>query len=161
MRLHVLVVFLLVCIDQMIKYLVRLYMTADSFIELIPNLIHLTYQENQGISFGVGGEFPDFIRIPVLILVPAIVVVGLAVYVYKNQQVLKKMEKWAFALIIAGAIGNLIDRGIRFQVTDYMYFHFFDQSLFVNNFADDLISIGFVLIIWQTFSKKEQNNGSK
>lgn len=152
---------LLVGIDQVLKILVRSYLSADSYVELIPNFIHLTYQENQGISFSLLSELPDFIRIPLLTGVSALVILALSVFVYRQRNRLNRWEKWGFTLILAGALGNLIDRAFRQQVTDYMFFHFYQTSFFVNNLADDLISIGFVLMIWQSFVKKEKVDDGK
>lgn len=83
------------------------------------------------------------------------VIIGLSIYVYRTWNRLNTGERWGFTLILSGAIGNLIDRAFRQQVTDYMFFHFYDTPFFVNNLADDLISIGFVLLVWQSFRKKE------
>lgn len=161
--LYIVVIGILVAIDQGIKLWVRTYLTPDSFIEIIPHLIHLTYQENQGISFSLLSNLPDALRVPLLTGVSLLVILGLIVYIVYNRHQLNRGEKWGFSLILAGAIGNLIDRAFRQQVTDYMYFHFYDTSFFVNNFADDLISIGFVLMIWQSFKSKdkEKENGRK
>ncbi len=159
MRVYVIVALLLIGIDQLIKHLVRLYLTASSYIEIIPNFIHLTYQENRGISFGFLSQLPSTIRVPLITGVTAVVIIGLIIYVVKNHRVLAKFEKWGFTLILSGALGNFIDRAFRQQVTDYMHFHIFDYSLFVNNFADDIISIGFVMIVWQSFRKKDGTNG--
>ncbi|NQU62990.1 MAG: signal peptidase II, partial [SAR324 cluster bacterium] len=120
-----------------------------SYIELIPNFIDLTYQENQGISFSLLSNLPSTIRVPLLAGVSFIVVVALCIYVFKNQAAMVTGEKLGFSLIISGAVGNLIDRVVRQQVTDYMYFHFFDTGFFVNNLADDLISLGFVIMLYQ------------
>ena len=161
MYLYLIVIALLVGLDQLIKVLVRMNLTSSSFIEIIPNFIHLTYQENQGISFSLLSDLPQAIRVPLLTGVSVIVIVGLIFYIYKTRHDLTKAEKWGFTLILAGAVGNLIDRAFRQQVTDYMYFHFYDTSFFVNNLADDLISIGFVIMIWQSFKSKEREHAGK
>ncbi|MCP4753527.1 MAG: signal peptidase II [Proteobacteria bacterium] len=146
---------MLVGLDQLIKYLVRLHLTSGLNIELIPNLIQLTHQENRGISFSMLSDLPTGLRVPLLAGVSTVVVVGLCIYVYRSWSKLTTGEKWGFSLIISGAIGNLLDRAIRQQVTDYMHFHFFDFSFFVNNLADDLISIGFVIMLFQSFIAKK------
>ncbi len=156
---YVVLIVIFVAIDQVIKVVVRNNLTPYDYIELIPNFIHLTYQENQGISFSLLADLPDNIRSPLLSGVSLIVIIGLSVYIIKQWKSLSTGEKWGFTLILSGAIGNLIDRAFRGQVTDYMFFHFYDTGFFVNNFADDLISIGFVLIIWQSFRKKKDNHG--
>lgn len=155
MRFFVSLTIVLVGLDQLIKYWVRSTFAAGEVIELIPNLIHLMHQENEGISFSLLSNLPDLFRIPLLAGVSLIVVVILCVYVYRNWRILGQGEKWGFSLIISGAVGNLIDRVFRQSVTDYMYFHFYDTGFFVNNLADDLISIGFVLMLYQAFVKKK------
>ncbi len=155
MLFFVIIMALFVVVDQVIKVIIRNNLTPDAYIEVVPNLIHLTYQENQGISFSMLADLPLYIRVPLLSGVSLLVIIGLFIYIFKKWNHLNQGEKWGFILILSGAIGNLIDRALRGQVTDYMFFHFYDTSFFVNNFADDLISIGFVLIIWQSFRKTE------
>ena len=156
MHFYIILMVLLVAIDQGIKILVRIYLTPETYVEVIPNIIHLTYEENQGISFSMLANLPSYLRVPLLSGISLLVIIGLFFYIYKKWVNLSIAERWGFTLILSGAVGNLIDRALRSQVTDYMFFHFYDTSFFVNNFADDLISIGFVLIIWQSFRKKEK-----
>lgn len=156
MKFYLSLIIAFIGLDQLIKHLVRLYLHADSYIELIPNFIHLTHQENRGISFSLLSDLPVAVRVPLLAGVSLIVVVGLCIYVFKNWAELSTGEKWGFSLIISGAVGNLIDRVVRQQVTDYMYFHFYDTGFFVNNLADDLISIGFVIMLYQALIAKRE-----
>ena len=153
MPFYLFVIVVLVGLDQGIKFLVRTNLTTTSNIELIPNLIHLTYQENKGISFSMFADLSDSYRVPFLAGISAIVVIGLIIYVIRRWSELLTGEKWGFSLILSGAMGNLFDRAIRKQVTDYMHFHFYETSFFVNNLADDLISIGFVLLLLYSFRK--------
>jgi len=157
MRIYIFAIVIMAGLDQLIKYLVRFYLTGQSYIEIIPNLIHLTYQENKGISFSFLADLPTMLRVPLLSGVSAIVIVGLSFYIYKKWETLLQWEKWGFVFILSGALGNFWDRAVRQQVTDYMYFHYYDTGFFVNNLADDLISIGFVLIVISGFLKKEVN----
>ena len=157
MRIYVFAIALMAGLDQLIKFLVRQYLTNHSYIEVIPNFIHLTYQENKGISFSFLADLPTMLRVPLLAGVSAIVIIGLSVYIYQKWESLLQFEKWGFVFILSGALGNLWDRAVRQQVTDYMYFHYYDTGFFVNNLADDLISIGFVLIVIAGFLKKDTN----
>jgi signal peptidase II len=155
MRFYCLLTIVLITLDQLTKYLARQMLTAGSYVELIPNFIHLTYQENQGISFSLLADLPVHIRVPLLSIVSLLVVIGLLIYLWRQWSVLLRKEKWGFSLIIAGAIGNLLDRVFRQQVTDFMYFHIYDRGLFVNNLADDLISIGFVILLIAAFAGRK------
>ena len=145
----------LVLIDQGIKIVVRQQLSPSDLIELIPNFIHLTYQENRGISFSFLSELPEGFRQPALAGVSLAVITGLLIYLWRNWIKIVKVERIGFCLILAGAIGNLIDRAFRGSVTDYMYFHFYDTSFFVNNFADDLISFGFVALLYHSFKRTD------
>ena len=58
------------------------------------------------------------------------------------------LRKYSFALIVGGALGNLIDRMPDGQVTDMFHFHTFNFSFFVFNPADAFITVGAVLIIY-------------
>jgi signal peptidase II len=57
----------------------------------------------------------------------------------------------AFALILGGAAGNLIDRALRGRVIDFMRAHYYDLNYPIFNVADSAISIGVVLIILVSF----------
>jgi len=157
MKYYLTLIAVFIGLDQLIKLTARLYLKSGYYIELIPNLIDLTLQENQGISFSLMSDLPSIIRVPLLAGVSLLVVVGLCIYVFRNWTSLARGEKWGFTLIISGAFGNLIDRVVRQQVTDYMYFHFYDTGFFVNNLADDLISIGFVIMLYQAFIIKKED----
>jgi signal peptidase II len=57
----------------------------------------------------------------------------------------------AFALILGGATGNLIDRAIRGRVIDFMRAHYYDLNYPIFNVADSAITIGVALIILASF----------
>ncbi len=155
MKKYITLILVFTGLDQLLKFAARLYLQPGSYVELIPNLIDLTLQENQGISFSLLSDLPALVRIPLLAGISLVVVVGLCIYVFRNWTSLATGEKWGFSLIISGAVGNLIDRIVRQQVTDYMFFHFYETGFFVNNLADDLITVGFVIILFQAFVTKK------
>jgi len=144
---YLFLIFGLTALDQAIKVWVRANLRPTDFVELIPNLIHLTYQENRGISFSIFSDLPDGLRAPLLAGISLVVIIAMSWYLIKEFVNMGTLDRWGYSLILSGALGNLIDRAFRHSVTDYMYFHFFDHGFFVNNLADDLISIGFVLLV--------------
>lgn len=155
MRIYIFAILTMAGLDQLTKILARIYLTSLSYVEVIPNFIHLTYQENKGISFSFLADLPSIIRVPLLAGVSAVVIVGLFIYIFKKWETLSQWEKWGFVFILSGALGNFWDRAVRQQVTDYMYFHYYETGFFVNNLADDLISVGFVLILIAGFQRKD------
>ena len=132
--------------DYSIKYLeLGVPVNFISFIDLL-----LIY--NSGIAFGM-------FDLDQRIFSNIIFVIGLIIVIYlfklmKDENAL--LRKYSFALIVGGALGNLIDRIPDGQVTDMFHFHTSNFSFFVFNPADAFISIGAVLIIYtEIFYKNE------
>ena len=59
----------------------------------------------------------------------------------------RAITQWALILMLAGAVGNLVDRVRCGEVTDFVRFRLGSRSLFVNNLADDFVSIAAVLLL--------------
>jgi signal peptidase II len=76
-------------------------------------------------------------------------IVVLAVMIVRADRI--SISSVAFALILGGAIGNLIDRAIRGRVIDFMRAHYYDLNYPIFNVADSAISIGVALIILTAF----------
>ena len=76
----------------------------------------------------------------------AIAIVVLLVLMYRTERI--SLSSIAFALIFAGALGNLIDRALNSgRVIDFVRAHYYDLSYPVFNTADSAISVGVALII--------------
>ena len=131
-----------IVIDQIIKYLVETGMDMHQQIDILPFLaLFRTY--NTGISFSMlsGGGWG------LITLVTAVTAfVGWLAWKSEPRQVIARL---GFALIIAGALGNLIDRVLYGHVVDYVLFHTPVWSFAVFNFADACISVGAGLVILQ------------
>jgi signal peptidase II len=142
---------LLVLIDLLIKDYSVKYLEFGVSINFIP-LIDLLLIYNSGIAFGM-------FDLDEKIFSNIIFVVGLFIVIYlfklmKDENAL--LRKYSFALIVGGALGNLIDRIPDGQVTDMFHFHTSNFSFFVFNPADAFISVGAVLIIYsELFYKNE------
>ena len=142
---------LLVLTDLLIKDYSVKYLEFGVSINFIP-LIDLLLIYNSGIAFGM-------FDLDERIFSNIIFVIGLFIVVYlfklmKDENTL--LRKYSFALIVGGALGNLIDRIPDGQVTDMFHFHTSNFSFFVFNTADAFISVGAVLIIYsELFYKNE------
>ena len=152
-------VLLFFLLDQFSKELARNFLVGKKPIVLIPKILELIYIENTGISWGIFNNLSEKIRFWVLFVLPFLFVLAMCYYVIKNWVKLFFSQKAGWILIVGGALGNLYDRAIFQSVTDFMHFRFFSISFFVNNLADDFISIGFFCILWhdikQVFKKKK------
>lgn len=102
------VAILIVIVDQIVKFYIKLDMTIGEEIIVIPNWFRIHFIENEGMAFGWSfGEFWGklFLTLFRLAIVPLF-----GIYLYRLIK--RKASKWiivAMALIIAGALGNIID----------------------------------------------------
>lgn len=154
-----LVIAVLTAIDQIIKYFVVADLKPIEEKILIPGVLRLCYVENDGAMMGMLGGKASVMMVVTL----AILVVMLAVMLSKKLKF--GFNYCCFVAIIAGGIGNLIDRFRLGYVIDYIDVLF--VKFYVFNFADCLVTVGAFLIIGyqiyeiikETKEKKEKQNG--
>ena len=144
----------LVSLDQIIKLLVIKYLEPIGSLPLIDGFIQLNYAENTGAAFGSFSGYTWILSVFTLV----VIVAGL-VYILRGK-VKFGVEYVCISLILAGGLGNLIDRISRGFVVDYIEPLFIDFAIF--NFADILVTCSaVVLIIWLIYgickdAKKEK-----
>ena len=149
-RVFVVVVLGILVVDQITKALVRARFVTGESLTLVPHLLHLTYVHNMGAAFGL---FPG--RQPVFIVTSLVVLFVIAAY-WRRARPREWPVVLALAMVTAGAIGNLIDRAIIGQVTDFFEFGFIDFPVF--NVADIGIVGGVgVLALWILFGPTEDH----
>ena len=147
-------ILLLAIIDQISKNLLISYFDSqiDITIEILP-ILDFVYAWNYGISFGLFSKYSNYSNIIFLALNSIIVI-----YLYKLMLKAKtNLSSFAFMLVIAGAIGNIIDRIIYGAVFDFIYFHYNDLAFPAFNAADSFISIGAGLLIYDYLFRKEKS----
>ncbi len=136
----ILMVIIIIILDQLIKGLIisKLY---NNTIVLIPKILNLTYVENTGAAFGIGSS-----STAMFIIVNAIII-GLIIYfIHSKKGEISKIILFALHLILAGGIGNLIDRIFKGFVVDYIDINpIFKFPVF--NLADICITIGYTIIV--------------
>ena len=132
-------------LDQWIKYLVETGLPFQEKIDLLPFLgLFRTY--NTGIAFSMLSSFGDTGLIIVSLLVSAFVI-----FLATRTEPGQVLARTGFALIVGGALGNLIDRSVYGHVIDYILFHTPSWSFAVFNLAYSFISVGAVLVILDEF----------
>ena len=125
-----------VILDQAIKIVVDHWLPLQEMVPVIPMLaLYRTY--NLGVAFsmlsGMDGWFIVGMRI---------IIVGFVLWLWRRTPDHRWLAHLGFALIIAGALGNLIDRFLYGHVIDYVLFHTETWSFAVFNLADSFITIG-------------------
>ena len=146
--LYELIIVLLIGIDQISKVWALSSLKEMSSIPIIKNVFHLTYVENRGAAFGMLQNNQSIFIIVAL----AASVFGLY---YLHTKKVNILGKTGIILIIAGAIGNLIDRVRLGFVVDYFDFRFIWEYVF--NVADVFVVVGtIVLCIYIIFFEEEK-----
>ena len=144
-------------LDQAVKYLVIavLGLQRVGAIALLP-FFDLRYAENRGISYGFLTADSLESRIALFLLTGAIAL-GVLVWMMREH---KMGDIAALALVLGGALGNIIDR-VRFTyVLDYADFHLGAWRPFaVFNLADAAITAGVVLLLARSLLIREKPSG--
>ncbi len=137
-------------IDLMTKY----WFKDISYTKIIPYIIAFqTNGGNSGAAFGIFSKSTTFLIIASIFIVLCLIAVDVM------MKIKSKTYTIGFALIIAGAIGNFIDRIALGYVRDFIMFDFW-KSFPIFNFADCCIVIGAVLVcIHFLFLSKAGKNG--
>lgn len=138
--LEIIVVFIGVLADQLTKLWAADALAGGNAITLIPGVIELKYTENTGAAFGMFGQATW-----VLAVLSAVLSIVLAVIIARYRKKYTRFPMIALSLILAGAIGNMIDRIFAGYVVDFCNFTFMHFAVF--NVADALISVGAVLLV--------------
>jgi len=134
------IVVAVIAIDQIAKLIALAHLPLGEPIDLLP-ILTLYRVENTGIAF----SFLSGSGFPLIALTVAILVVVLAFWVRATDG--GRVAAAGFALILGGAIGNLIDRVRLGSVVDFLLLHFGDRTLFVFNPADAALTLGPLLLI--------------
>lgn len=139
------VVILAVAADQAVKALVVATMALGALVELLPFLA-LFHARNEGIAFSMFAAFGD-----VGLAALASLVLAFVAWLWAKTPAGRRLTHLAFAIIVGGALGNLIDRVRLGYVVDYIYFHTPAWSFAVFNLADVFISVGAAVIVLDEF----------
>jgi signal peptidase II len=141
MVMEILIIIIGLILDRFTKlWAVKALKGQNDFI-IIKDFFDFSYVENRGAAFGI---FQN--RVIILSIVTLIVISGMIFYLIKhrNDSILFKIS---LALIIGGAIGNLIDRMYYKYVVDFIMFHYKDIYYFPNfNVADMMVVVGTALL---------------
>ena len=134
-------------LDRLSKWwIVEVYDLPERGSVAVLPFFSLTMVWNQGISLGLFQADSDLGRW-LLIGVTGAISLALAVWLARVET---RLLAVAIGLVLGGAVGNIIDRLIYPGVADFFHFHAFGASFYVFNVADSAISIGVVLLLWDS-----------
>lgn len=120
--------------DQLTKWVARISLMPGESFPVLPDFFHFTLVYNRGIAFGLFNQNPSILFILISMSLVLLAIIARQAYAEKSS----RLGWWGMALILAGAIGNWIDR-FRFQaVVDFLDFRVWP----VFNLADTAITVG-------------------
>lgn len=137
---HLILLIILTVIDQSVKLWVRQSLMNNDPLVIIPDVFSLQYHENTGAVWGIMSGKVQFLSIFTFIILLFIVFLYLKIPQDKKYNPLKLIT----VFIIAGAVGNLIDRVLLGHVVDFIYFELINFPLF--NVADSYLTVSCVLL---------------
>ncbi len=138
--------------DQLSKiYVIKNFALGES-VNLLP-VFSFTYARNYGAAFSFLGDAGGWQRW-LFTAIAVIVTIGISVWLARLS---KTQTKLALALtcIVAGAVGNLIDRSLYGYVVDFLHVFYQDWHYPIFNIADCAICIGAALLIWDSFTEED------
>ena len=137
--LYAVLVVALVVLDQVVKFLVRANIPLGGEVPFLPHILQLTYVQNTGAAFSLLEEHTWILTI-VSLVVSVLLVVLLVKKVFPRPFAMA-----ALSMVLAGAVGNLIDRALLGYVTDMFETLFMRFAVF--NVADICVVCGAVLAV--------------
>ena len=146
--LYAIVAVIILIIDQAVKYWTTLNIPLNSEpSSFIPGLIELNNVHNKGAAFGILSDARWFF------IILTVVFVVVVVYLLSKNIIKGKLGRWMLVLVMAGGIGNCIDRVINGYVVDMFNFQFMEFAVF--NVADIFITVsGVIFCLYLIFHKE-------
>jgi signal peptidase II len=145
---NVLVFALILLLDQVTKLVACAHLVEGVPVRVIPRIFNLTLVYNPGAAFGMFSRLADPWRHIMLIAVSVVAIVVVIWFIF-NEARGDRLAQIALSGILAGAVGNIIDR-FRFDgVIDFLDFYVSAYHWPAFNVADSAISIGVVLLIYR------------
>ena len=146
------VIVVIVTLDQWSKWAIKTSFQLYESKPVIQDIFHFTYVTNDGMAFGL--SFPGGKHI---LLVMTILLTGFIVGFLWKEKDGHPLVKYGLALILSGAIGNLIDRLLYGKVVDFLDVMIGNFHWYIFNVADSAVTVGMVLFIIHSFLIEESS----
>ena len=146
-------------LDQLTKALIVHSIEPGQMVPVWGDFLWLWHLRNKGMALSLGNALPDVLRTVLFIALPTLILSVLIIYYFRSREIMG-LQRWCFASILGGGLGNLVDRILRSDgVVDYISFKFYGilgmQRYPAFNVADSaIVAAGILLII--TFLRGEK-----
>jgi signal peptidase II len=142
-------------VDQWTKHLAETSLAGRPPLTVIPGFIDLVHVENTGVAFGLFAAGSSAIGVLALTLL-GLLALGLVFYYFWRTPATNRGVLFALALILGGAVGNLVDRVMSGSVTDFIDVYAGTHHWPTFNAADSAITIGIVLLTFDALFARRQ-----
>lgn len=140
-------------LDLLTKYIVTQNFELYESVNILP-IFNLTYARNTGAAFSLLANHDGWQKYFFIVL--AIVISAVLVYFLKKNSASQKLQNSAYALIIGGALANMVDRAYNGFVVDFLDFYWQNWHYPTFNVADIAICIGAGLLALDAFKNPEK-----
>ena len=146
---YYLLALVIIALDQITKAIIVNKMELGESIQVIENFLYITSHRNPGAAWGIlAGKMWFFY------IVTVVVIIALVFYIQKMAKT-HMLVGVALALMLGGAIGNVIDRILHQEVVDFIVTYIFGYNFPIFNVADSALTVGVaLLIIYMLFEEK-------
>ena len=143
----------IIVLDQLTKIIVDRTMPLHHSIPIVDGFFSLTYVRNTGAAFGIFAGSHEVFRLPFLIGV-SILAIGFILVMLKRLRDDATGLITALTFILAGAIGNLIDRLRHGEVIDFLDVYYSNYHWPAFNLADSFITVGVTITLFYLVGAK-------
>lgn len=136
----------IVVLDQATKALIKARLPLHESVTVIPGFFDLTHVRNTGAAFGMLNSV-EFAYKPVVMIAVALVALAAVASYALTLPAEQRVARYGLALILGGAVGNLIDRATMGYVVDFVDVYWRGVHFWAFNVADAAITVGVVLML--------------
>lgn len=151
----------LLAVDQITKLAIERTIPLGQIIRVWGDFLWLWHVRNNAMAFSLGSSLPSGIRTVVSVVLPLAVLAAIVVYCLRTDE-LTVFQRWSFAAILGGGLGNIVDRFARSEgVVDFVSVKFYGifgwQRWPTFNMADSSIVVGGILLVASFFVQEIRN----
>ena len=139
------IIFAIVALDQWSKWVIKTSFNLYQSEPIIEGLLYFTYVTNDGMAFGL--SFPGG---KPLLLIVTLILTGVIMWMLWKEKNSHNLIRYGLTLILAGAIGNMIDRILYGKVVDFLDIMIGDFHWYIFNVADSSVTSGMILFVLHT-----------
>jgi signal peptidase II len=146
---YYLIALAIIAIDQISKWLIVAKMEIGESFSIIENVLYITSHRNRGAAWGIlEGQMWFFYIVTIIVTV-------VLIYFLQTWAKGKLMLSLGISFMLAGAIGNFIDRLFRGEVVDFIDVYIFTYNYPIFNIADSSLVIGVIIMAIQMIKEEK------